>query len=180
MQDSKAELEKTSNAMTHANDHPQQESMLVKPDGVKTPAKHQQPIVNRFGVREKTKHSSVWSEVYLRTPEYRRPVPLYKLSPYSDSDDENTKRWKRDNLGTGLRNSGPPKAMKCSFCPRKFIQKTHLEKHEEKHQNQNNHRKKPSTPIKHQQKAFKCTVCPKEFTSRLILSKHQQLHANQK
>lgn len=190
MQDSKAALEQTK------NDHLQPESMLIKAECVKAPVKHQQPIVNRFGVgfrccicfikfktredlmshREKTKHYPVLSEVYLRTPENRRPVSLFEMSPYSDSDDEMTIRRKRIEL----RNAGPPKAIKCSFCPREFIQKTHLEKHEEKHRNQNDQRKKPSTSIKHQQKAFKCTVCLKDFTSRLILSKHQRLHANQK
>lgn len=196
MQDSKAALKQRSNAMVNANDNPEQKPMVIKADGVKTPAKDQQPTVNHFGIgfrccicfikfktredlmshREKTKHFPVLSEMFLRTPKNRRPVTLFELSPYSDSDDEMTIRRKRIEL----RKAGPPKATKCSFCPREFIQKTHLEKHEEKHRNQNDQQKKPSTSIKHQQKAFKCTVCPKEFTSRLILSKHQRLHANQK
>lgn len=56
--------------------------------------------------------------------------PVSFFERLSDSDDENTIR--REKIA--LPNAGPPKAIECSFCPRKFIQNIYSKKHEEKHQ----------------------------------------------
>lgn len=192
MRNSKAKLDQLSSAANAIEPAKNMRLNQIKADDMKTPVKQQQPLSRPFGVgfrccvcfipfksrdelmahRETTKHYPVLSEAYLRTPESRRPVSLFELSPYSDSDDESAIRRKKS----------PPKPSKCSFCPRQFIQMTYLKKHEETHHAQNNQRKIVGQPIKikiQPKLMLKCSVCAKEFKSKLNFVKHQQMHANQ-
>lgn len=118
--------------------------------------------------REESKHHFELAECMLATPENRRPLPPFELSPY-DSDNEQLQRPAFSENRT--------KSLKCKFCPREFTQKTFLTKHEAKHQAQNDTMINVRVLNKAKGSSLKCSVCSKQFLNKVMLVKHRQIHA---